>query len=138
MTQQCVDFARRLRDNHFTVYMPLLFGSPGQRLSKLASAAQCLRPKFSCYTDGPSQAAMELLGLVDEIQRRDWNRHTPVGVIGMCLTGNFPLVLMENGCIRGAVAPACVPTPHPLWQGETSRHRLDSDCGRGGEFTPQS
>lgn len=125
LTQQCVSFARRLRDDGFTVYMPLLFGSPGRRISQLGGIAQCLKPKFSCLTDGPSRAAMGLVGLVDEIQRRDWDRDTPVGAIGMCLTGNFPLVLMKNHCVRAAVLsqPA---SPLPLLPGEGGRLGIDS------------
>jgi len=118
MTSACVCFARRLAAARFTVYMPLLFGKAGGLPLKTREILKiCRSAEISCYRNRPSPAAEALVPLVDTIQQRDWTKDTPVGAIGMCLTGNFPLVLIQHGCVRAAVLsqPA---TPLPLLPGE--------------------
>jgi dienelactone hydrolase len=126
MTPECVCFARRLSAAGFTVYMPLLFGCPGKRLTTREEFfGVCRRPDLECYANRPSRLADSLVPLVDEIQRRYWSRATPVGAIGMCLTGNFPLVLLRHPCVRAVVLsqPAL---PLPLLPGKARDLGIDS------------
>lgn len=57
MIPECVDLARRLAE-HFTVYLPLLFGEPNQPLSPLKmgqySASICISHEFYCLAKNQS------------------------------------------------------------------------------------
>jgi dienelactone hydrolase len=107
MTPECVEFARRLGDDHFTVYLPLLFGTTGTRLKAPHSLSPCTGPDFVCVANRPSPMAALLSPLVDYIAARERNsssmQDVRIAVIGMCLTGNFPLTLLHHQDIKAAV-----------------------------------
>jgi dienelactone hydrolase len=105
ITPEVAGFARRVAEAGFTVFMPSLFGTPGQRFSIAYVARQmsaaCIRREFSVlgadksspvtdYLRGLARAAHEELG-------------GPVGAIGMCLTGNFALTLAMDPWLMAPV-----------------------------------
>jgi dienelactone hydrolase len=106
ITPQVAWFARTLADAGFTVWMPNLFGTPGQPLSTRYAVGQMLR---ACVS-----REFRLLAAHRSSPITDWLRalcraaHAEiggrgVGAIGMCLTGNFALALMMEPCLLAPV-----------------------------------
>lgn len=86
--------AQRLADRGFTVYAPLLFGGIGQSNGFTGYLQSCFGPDWNC-TDphGPSRVLTWLHALATDIAKRHAGMR--MGAIGMCLTGSFPLALMD-------------------------------------------
>jgi len=90
-------FARRVRDAGFTVWMPHLFGTPGRPPSILygvgSMARACISAEFRAF------AANRSSPVVDWLRALAAHAHPlcggkGVGAIGMCFTGNFALSMM--------------------------------------------
>ena len=105
LTPDDVDFGRRLAKRGFTVYMPVLFGVPNHPATALYSFAQlvhvCVSREFDVFAkrrSSPVAHALRALG------REMFARHggRGIGVIGLCLTGNFALAMMADAHV---VAP---------------------------------
>jgi dienelactone hydrolase len=98
--------ARCLAKEGFSVYLPLLFGTRGQDNWLLGYFQSCGRSTFECSklsTNSP------ILGWVRTVCRRVADQaHGPIAVIGMCLTGAFPLACLADPRVRGAIL--CQPT----------------------------
>jgi len=102
MTEECLDFGRRLADAGFTVYLPLLFGEPGKSAAGRNFLRICVRREWNLLGAGRSSAVTAVLrGLTAHI--RDETGHPRVGAIGMCLTGGFALVLMLDPWVTAPV-----------------------------------
>lgn len=100
-TPEAVELAARLDREGYTVYLPVLFGRAGERSEGIFNLARrCLSHDFACLQESASPLAIELANrLLPAIAVR----HSSIGVIGMCLTGNFPLVLVTHEKVRAAV-----------------------------------
>jgi dienelactone hydrolase len=100
-------FARRVREEGFTVWMPNLFGDPGAPLSSTVRGAgvmlrACISREFRAFAANRSSPVTAWL--------RALARHAHplcggagVGAIGMCFTGNFALSLMLEPAVRAPV-----------------------------------
>ena len=109
-------FGRRVADRGFTVFMPSLFGTDGKRangLAYLTSFAQvCISRQFALFAEnrsgpvvdwlralvrahagrvGNSGRCLRLRALARQVHNEIGGRG--VGVVGMCLTGNFALTM---------------------------------------------
>jgi hypothetical protein len=62
---------------------------------------RCFSHDYTCLANKASPLAFDLLGLADHIHAR--HEHEGIGVIGMCLTGNFPLVLARRSYVHAIV-----------------------------------
>jgi dienelactone hydrolase len=94
--------AQRLASRGFRVYMPRLFGGIGQRNGLLGYFQSCFGPQFDCSDPaGTSRIIGWLRALTGDIARRHDNR--PMGAIGMCLTGSFPIALMDTAALVSVV-----------------------------------
>lgn len=97
--------AKCLSQQGFSVYLPLLFGEAGQNRIFAGYFQSCAKPDFECSSLSRSSPVIAKLS---EICRRIGEQaRGPVGVIGMCLTGTFPLALLGGG-VQAAVL--CQPT----------------------------
>ena len=96
--------ARRLMCDGFRVYLPHFLGPLGKfSLAGNTVRLLCLRHLFHVFTHDRSSPIVDWFrALVAEISRRESRQG--VGVIGMCLTGNFALALMAEPEVVGAVA----------------------------------
>jgi dienelactone hydrolase len=111
ITPQVADFARGLADHGFTVFMPQLFGTPLRPLSvplALGTIAKlCISKEFRVL------AANESSPVVDWLRALSRHAHhvcggPGVGVVGMCITGNFGLAMMLDAPV---IAPVlCQPS----------------------------
>lgn len=91
-------------DKGFTVVLPHLFGPIG-RVSIAGNFARvfCMRREFNLFTANKDSPIVDWLkALCQEI--RSSCQAPGVGVIGMCLTGNFALSLMADDSVLAAVA----------------------------------
>jgi len=113
---------------HFTVYLPLLTGKVGdKKLGKLSLGLQSLR--ILCLNreihllkaKSSSPITLWLRDLCNHI--RSQSDYNGVGVLGMCLTGNFAMTLMADDAVLGAVSaqPSLPARPH------SALHMSDSD-----------
>ncbi len=95
VTPEVANFSRELVDAGFTVFMPSLFGTPGKAFSAAYAAQQislsCVRREFAVMAADRASPVVDFLrGLCRAVHDE---LDTPVGAIGMCLTGNFALTL---------------------------------------------
>jgi dienelactone hydrolase len=107
--------AQRLAKAGYAVVAPLFFGEPGGNGHALRYARKvCGEDDFSCNSgESTSPHVAWLLDLLKDVHSR-WPDGRGVGVIGMCLTGAFPLALMQDPTV---VAPVLLqPTvPFNIW-----------------------
>lgn len=106
ITPQVAAFATRVADAGFSVWMPQLFGTPGKPLS-LSYAGQmmlrmCISKEFSVFTANKSSPVVHWLrGLARAAHATCGG--PGVGVVGMCITGNFGLAMMLDAPVIAPV-----------------------------------
>lgn len=96
--------ADRLVDAGHHVVMPHLFGPLGE-VSMVGNTARvlCMRREFTIFTRGATSPVVEWLrALCHDVKARTGAKG--VGVIGMCLTGNFAISLIADESVLAAVA----------------------------------
>jgi len=95
MTPECVELGRKLADEGFTTYMPLIFGEPSRNYGSAPLSWPCVWKEFSVLsTHGESPAADWLRALARRAHAERGGKG--VGAIGMCFTGRFALSLMMD------------------------------------------
>jgi dienelactone hydrolase len=101
--------ARELAGLGYTVIAPLLFGEAGGSGHSIKYAVSlCGHDQFACNEgEVTSPHVLWLRQLVSEVWTR-WPLGRGIGVIGMCLTGAFPLALLSDPHVKAAVL--CQPT----------------------------
>lgn len=121
LTPECLDFARRIADAGYTVFLPLMFGQPNVPFSiptTLGYAAQiCISQEIYCFAKHRSSPITDWLrALCREAYDRCSQRG--VGVVGMCLSGGFVLSMMADEVV---MAPVISQPAHPF--GLSAAHR---------------
>lgn len=106
ITPEVADFARRVVDEGFAVCVPSLFGTPGAPTTPATTArtiaSVCVRREISVLASRRSSPIMPYLrALCRDMHARCGG--PGVGVIGMCLTGNFALSLMVEPAVMAPV-----------------------------------
>lgn len=121
ITPQVAEFARCVAARGFTVFMPSLFGTPGEGYGPLNIGEQlaraCVGREFSLLARHQSSPITEALRALCR-QVHEELGGPGVGAIGMCLTGNFALALMLEPAV---IAPVLSQPSLPL--GITPSHR---------------
>ena len=102
--QETLELADRLVSAGFEVIMPHLFGPIG-RTSIVGNLARvlCLRKEFSVLAANRSSPIVDWLRLLCRGVRQSRGVRG-VGVIGMCLTGNFAISLIADDSVLASVA----------------------------------
>ena len=102
--QETLALAESFINDGFCVVLPHLFGPLG-RTSLLGNTARvlCMRREFSIFEANKTSPIVHWLRALcaDAKSRHNVNG---VGVIGMCLTGNFAISLMADDAVLGGVA----------------------------------
>lgn len=106
ITPEVARFGRWVAEAGFTVYMPSLFGEPGRPLSPGYAGAQllraCINREFRVLTRrGSSPITRWLRALCRDVHAVLGG--PGVGVVGMCLTGNFALTLLADPSVMAPV-----------------------------------
>jgi dienelactone hydrolase len=93
----------------YEVYMPLMFGEPGQDSNSLGNRQACKAELFKCSDRNATHPILKpLLEMTGRICGG-----TECGVIGMCLTGTVPLSLMRaDGVVALVMAQPTLPFLH--------------------------
>ena len=126
-------FARWVRNVGFTVYLPSLFGNPGQPVDGAYSAVSiarcCIAREFHVLASDHHSPIVEWSEAPrSESSRR--MRRQGVGALGMCITGNFAMSMMIEPDVRAPVL--CQPSlPFGLKAEFTLRARMLSRCATG-------
>ena len=102
--QSTLRLADKFIEAGFQVVMPHLFGPIG-KTKVLANLARvfCLRKEFSLFSKNQSSPIVDWLKALCRSIRTEQNING-VGVIGMCLTGNFAISLMADDSVLAAVS----------------------------------
>jgi dienelactone hydrolase len=125
-----LSFGARLAEQGFTVYMPVLFGVPNAVNSARVIFRACVSREFDVMAErrsSPITNAARVLG------RLMFATHggKGIGVVGLCLTGNFALAMMAD---EHVIAPVlCEPAlPFPLPWKRSALHASDEeiDCAK--------
>ncbi len=101
-----IGLACRIAARGFTVYAPLFFGQPGDNKTVHNYLHQCIAA--SELSRKAWETSPAVLWVRDWMTTRMQYSGKGVGVIGMCLTGALPLVLLPLPFVRAAVI--CQPT----------------------------
>lgn len=113
---QTLRLAERLVEAGYHVALPHLFGPLG-RVSMVGNLgrALCMRRELRLFVGRESSPVVHWLrALCRDV--RDRRGVAGVGVIGMCLTGNFAITLIADDSVLAAVASQ-PSLPPPPWQG---------------------
>jgi dienelactone hydrolase len=101
LTPQCYYLARRLAKSGYRVYMPLMFGSPGEDAAKWNAFKLLFRRDFHPIADETAPIVKSLRALRDHIHAL--HPKQKMGVIGMCITGNLPPAFLDRDYVKAAV-----------------------------------
>lgn len=128
ITPQVAAFAARVADAGFSVWMPQLFGTPGKPMS-LAYAGEmmlrmCVSREFSVFAAHQSSPVVAWLRCLARDAHAD-SGGPGVGVVGMCITGNFGLAMMLDAPV---IAPVLSQPSLPVGFGDTAGALHASDA----------
>jgi len=106
ITPQVEEFARRVSDAGFTVYLPHLFGVPGKPISTgyiLGQVARaCISREFAVLAKHQASPITDWLRALCRHAHAECGGRG-VGALGMCLTGNFAIALMVDDSVMAPV-----------------------------------
>jgi len=101
-----VEFGRRLIDAGYTVYLPSLFGRPGEAATVGATVRSvlrvCVSREFTILADRTSPVASWLRALAAKAHGECGG--PGVGAVGMCFTGGFALAMAVEPSVLAPVA----------------------------------
>lgn len=102
--QEMLRLADEFVEKGYQVFMPHLFGPIG-KLSMGGNMVRvmCMRKAFSLFATNKSSPIVDWLKACCQ-HVRDLTQTSGVGVIGMCLTGNFAITLIGDDSVLAAVA----------------------------------
>lgn len=102
--QDTIDLAEKLIGQGYSVYLPHLIGKFGRKtLWRNTARLFCVRREINMFSKGKqSPISAWLRALCGEIENHAGSGK--IGVIGMCLSGNFALAMMADDAVLGAVA----------------------------------
>lgn len=121
---QTLQLADHFVDQGFTAVVPHLFGPLG-KVSMFGNMVRvfCMRREFQLFEKNRSSAIVDWLkALCRDV--RDRHGAKGVGVIGMCLTGNFAISLMADDSVLAAMASQ---PSMPLFGHQPSLHMDESE-----------
>ena len=101
---ETLSLADQLSDQGYRVVLPHLFGPLG-RISLLGNLGRvfCMRKEFKLFAKNASSPIVDWLrALCKDLKENQ--QATAIGVIGMCLTGNFSISMMADDNVLAGVA----------------------------------
>lgn len=124
ITPEVASFARKLADAGFRVYMPQLFGEPMKPLSPgyvaQSLAKICISREFRVLASAQSSPVVDWLRALARHAHKQCGG-PGVGVVGMCLTGNFGLAMMLDAPV---IAPVLSQPSLPIGPTAAQRQAL--------------
>jgi dienelactone hydrolase len=108
LTKQDIRLANKIVCQGYTVILPLLFGVPGQDRFLHSLFTVCGKDQFDCGRTGQTPKAFTWIRNLCATIRSQWPDGKGIGIIGMCLTGEFPIPLLAVPDVKAAIL--CQPT----------------------------
>ena len=107
ITPLVADFGRRVDEAGFTAVLPSLFGDAGQRDVGRATSpsrwrGRCVSKEFSTWARNKTSPATHWCKALARHEHEQCGG-PGVGVVGMCLTGNFALAMMVDPVVAAPV-----------------------------------
>jgi len=102
MTKACTDFAEEVA-REFTVFLPLMFGKPGDYAPLRFLVRLCISREFRLFAHGGGSPIADWMRALCRKVHVECGG-PGVGVIGMCLSGNFAISLMADPSVLAPVA----------------------------------
>ena len=103
---EVAEFATKVADAGFTVFMPSLCGTPGKPFSAAYAATQiaraCIRREFAAFEANSSGPMADMLRSLCRYAHERCGG-PGVGALGMCFTGNFALALAVEPSVLAPV-----------------------------------
>jgi dienelactone hydrolase len=97
ITSKVLEFAQRVIDAGFTVFLPHLFGIPGAAISPTvmirATAPACVSKEFAAFATNSTAPVSAWLRALAAFAHDECGG-PGVGALGMCFTGGFALAMM--------------------------------------------
>jgi len=127
--QSTLRLADKFVDAGFEVVMPHLFGPIGKtQVGRNLLRVFCLRKEFSLFEKNKSSPIVDWLkalcrSIYNNNAKQSANMPKGVGVIGMCLTGNFAISLMADDSVLAAVSSQ----PSMPFNDSSALHMSDAD-----------
>lgn len=117
VTPELLRFARWVRDAGFRVYAPVLFGPDDGTAESKPNLGRilglCVSREFMLFADGKTSPIVDWLRAVARVAHQECGGRG-VGVIGMCLTGNFALSMaVEPAVLAPVMAQPGLPASKP-------------------------
>jgi dienelactone hydrolase len=107
MVPSCITLAEAIAAHGFSVFMPLMFGAPGDNAPLRFTLRLCISREFRMFANGGKSSIVDWMRALCRRAHQECGG-PGVGAIGMCLTGNFAISLMASPDV---VAPvACQPS----------------------------
>ena len=135
MTPECLALGDRLVSRGFSVYLPLFFGSAGQKSSSLRNLGYlvrfCISREWNALALGvTSRVANWVRALARQAHQECGGKG--IGAIGMCLTGSFVIPLLLDPVV---LAPVSLQPARPFPLTRSRRRDLgvspnDIECAR--------
>lgn len=115
ITPKVADFARRVRGLGCTVYLPVLFGTPGRAPSggyiAKSMAKGCVSKEFAAFATGRTEPLSVWLRALARHAHAECGG-PGVGAIGMCFTGGFALgMTVDPSVIAPVLSQPSLPLP---------------------------
>lgn len=129
MSEECIAMGRRLADEGYTVYMPLLFGEPGGRYGSAPLLWPCVWKEFGFLSRRRKRPVTDWLRALSR-RAKEERPGKGVGAIGMCMTGTFALALMLD---EHLIAPVLSQPSPPVAPWKAGDHGLSDEewaCAR--------
>ncbi len=106
ITPSVADFGRRVAEAGFTAVLPSLFGTPGKEASPAYMAQSvawaCVSKEFATWARNKTSPATHWCKALARHEHEQCGG-PGVGVVGMCLTGNFALAMMVDPVVAAPV-----------------------------------
>ena len=126
ITPLVADFARRVIERGHTVFMPVLFGTPGAERTPAgiikSIAPACVSKEFKAFALQSTPPAIDWLRALARHAHEQCGG-AGVGAVGMCFTGGFALAMSTEPAM---LAPVLSQPSVPLPLGK--KHRADVGC----------
>jgi dienelactone hydrolase len=135
ITPKVLEFAQRVVDAGFTVYLPHLFGIPGAAASPAVMirsiAPACVSKEFAAFASHSTAPVSAWLRALAEFAHEECGG-PGVGALGMCFTGGFALGMMvDERMIAPVLSQPSLPIVVPWRRGNASEVGLsDADLAR--------
>ena len=120
MSEPCIRLGDRLAEAGFAVYLPLMFGEPGDFAPTRSFAKLCINREFTLFANNRSSPIVEWMRALGR-RIHEERGGAGIGAIGMCLSGNFALSLMAD---ESVLAPVSCEPALPMGFGKRKRRAL--------------